>query len=148
MSFATLRRIVHALAILATVTVVGGWTLTLDAVRAALTPTGLMAVASALLVAPLCIHVAFLLLQGLPGGRRIVPIPLTRSPDAWLLVLVITLLGPKAQLVAWADPLWRAGETGRSVSLVTAVLAIAVRVYQLNRGAALGATKEAGPQPG
>ena len=145
MSFATLRRLTHACLVAALLAVLAGWALTLDGVRAALPPAVVGAVASAVLLIPLGLFLAFLVIQSVGGGRRIVPVRATRSPDAWILLFVITLLAPKERLAAWVSVPLRSAETGVPISLVVAVLAIAGRVYQLNRGAALGVTGEAGP---
>lgn len=148
MSFATLRRTVYALAIVAALTVLAGWSLVSTSVRARLPAEALTVIASTLLAVPMCIHLAFLVIQGLPGGRRIVPLPLTRSPDVWLQIFVLTMFVPKEQLAALAAEPWRAAETGVPISLVTTALAVAARVWQLNRGASLGVTHGPGPEPG
>ena len=142
MRYSTLTRLVHVTAVVATAAVIAGWVLTLDAVRAGLPDGAVRLLATVLLAIPLGIHLGFTLLQGVPGGRRIVPLRPTRSPDAWLLIFVVTMFGPKAQLAAWAHPMLAAGERGVSLSLITATLVIAARVFQLNRGAALGVTAE------
>jgi hypothetical protein len=148
MSFSTLQRLVHALAVLVALAVLAGWALTVSGVRAAMAPGAVTPVATALLVVPAGVVLLFLLSQSVPGGRRIVPLGLTRSPDAWLLIFVITTLAPKERLASWAIATVRAAETGVPISLVIVVLAIAARVYQLNRGAALGATPGEGARPG
>jgi hypothetical protein len=145
MNFSTLRRLLHAFVAAALLAVIVGWALTVDALRLALPPAIVRAVATAVLLLPMGLNLAFLVIQGIDGGRRIVPLRATRSPDAWILLFVLTMLPPKEQLASWVSGPLRAAETGLPISLVAAALAIAARVYQLNRGAALGVTGEAGP---
>ena len=142
MRFSTLRRLALAMAVLATAAALTGWLLTLDAVRAALPQGAILPLSSGVLAVPYLINFAFVLIQALPGGRRIVPLRVTGSADAWSLILVITLLAPKTQLAAWATPMLAASESGVPLSVVMATLAIAARVIQLNVGARLGVTAE------
>jgi hypothetical protein len=147
MRFSTLRRLVLGMALLATAAALVGWALTVDAVRSALPQGALLPLASAVLAVPYLIHFAFAFIQSLPGGRRIVPLRVTRSADAWCLILVITTLLPKTQLAAWATPVLASAESGVPLSLVLATMAIAARVIQLNVGARLGVTAETDGAP-
>jgi hypothetical protein len=94
---------------------------------------GLIApVAAFTLATPMIVQTVFLLVQGLPAGRRPVPIRLTRSPDGWLLALVLGIALPHDHLAALALTPW--AELGRGVplSIITATAMIAIRVAQLH----------------
>ena len=105
-------------------------------------------VASIAIMSPLVVCFGFLLVSGLPGGRRIVPLPGTRAQDSALFILIITQFTPSSEIGELVPPGWPGASPEYAlVILLTAVLCVAGRVIQLNMGARMGVTLADGTSP-
>lgn len=142
MSFHLLRRITYALGIIAILGATSGRLLQYGAGPAVFGSVTGMA-ASIALTSPLVIGLAFLLLSGVPGGRKIVPIPGTRAQDSMLFILALTGLTPDLQIRALVPDGWAGGSYVEIfVVLITQVVCVCVRVIHLSLGERLGVTLE------
>jgi hypothetical protein len=116
-----------------------GWGLVASRTAGAPTTRATSVAASVALAIPYALHFAFLILQGLPDGRRPVPVRVTRSPDGWILALVLGLTLPHGELAALSHAPWAAAERGVPLSLLTATVLIAARLVQLHFARLFGA---------
>jgi hypothetical protein len=98
-------------------------------------------VASLAIMTPLVVAFGFMLLSGLPGGRRIVPVPGTRAQDLVLLILILAQLAPGSEISELVAPGWPGGSRELDlVSLFTLLTCVIARVIQLNMGPRIGVT--------
>lgn len=146
MPYRILRRIVYALAFATAVTLVMAKVVEYGGAGAFGRQIGL--VAWWVSAWPLIACGMFVLMQGLPGGRKIVTSFWSRGGDAWPMLLVLLMATPSAEagrLVA-AESGVGSGEV-MLLTLAAVLLCFVARIIQLHIGARLGVTLDDGAGP-
>ena len=147
MTFITLKRIVYALGLITMIGVVAGRLVKYGFGPVVFGPW-VGPVASIAIMSPMVVCFGFLLLSGLPGGRRIVPLPGTRAQDSALFILVVTQFTPSSDIGELVPIGWPgASREIALVILLTAVFCVVGRVIQLNMGPRMGVTLADGTSP-
>ena len=147
MHYTTLKRLVYALGVVGLTGAVIG-----RALRYGFGPTLFMTmtgpIASIAIVSPMVVCFGLLLIGGFPGGRRIVPLPGTRSQDTALFVTILTALTPSSEIGDLVPPGWPGASLEYGLASLSMILVcVIVRIIQLNAGSRLGVTLADGTSP-
>lgn len=139
MSYAALKQLVYIVGVVMLLTLVADKLIAFGA-GPTVFGSGLSGVAGWVTIGPMFIAMFYALVQGFPGGRRIVPLPGTTGQDTWLLILIGALATPSAAAVAQAPALAAVTQEEKvPVTLVVIALAVMARVFQLRAAEKSGA---------
>ena len=147
MTFITLKRIVYTLGLITIVGALAG-RLVKYGFGPAVFRSWAGPVASIAIMSPMAVCFGFMLVSGLPGGRRIVPLPGTRYQDSALFILILTQFTPSSDIGELVPRGWPgASHEYALVILFTVLLCVVSRVIQLNMGPRMGVTLADGSSP-
>lgn len=135
MSYATLKRITMTCGVAVVAAILAGKLIEYRFERELL-GASLGTVASIVSAVPLCVVAVFLVVQAIPGGRSVVPMPGTKSDDTWLMLLLACLFVPLLEIREFV-PAGQWGNTSEQVLAGVAVVTLTafVRKVQIWRGA-------------